>query len=270
MPNYKEVLNQLIALSRSLGDPARDLVILGEGNTSAKLDEKTFLVKASGEELGTANENSFVAVSLPLALRAFSQETVNDETVRSMLVEAKINRAGTPQPSMETFLHAYLLSLPGIRFVAHTHSAPINAILCSVNSREAVSGRLFPDEIVCCGPAVCYVEYADPGIPLARQLRRRVEEFIDEHNMPPKVVLMENHGFIACGLTPRDIETITSMYVKTARVLLGTYTLGGPRFLTHENVYRIHTRPDEHYRQKRLAVKGENEDRQQETGVEND
>jgi rhamnose utilization protein RhaD (predicted bifunctional aldolase and dehydrogenase) len=255
MPNYKEVLNQLIALSRSLGAPARDLVILGEGNASAKVDEEVFLVKASGEELGTASERSFVAVSQPLVLRAFNLETVDDESVRSVLVEAKIHPEGTALPSVETFLHAYLLSLPGIQFVAHTHPAAINAILCSVNSREAVRGRLFPDEIVCCGPAVCYVEYADPGIPLARQLRRRVEEFIDEHNMPPKVVLMENHGLIACGLTSRDIETITSMYVKVARVLLGTFSLGGPRFLSHENVYRIHTRPDEHYRQKQLAGK---------------
>src|SRR5207253_6691046 len=118
-------------------------------------------------------------------------------------------------PSVETFLHAYLLSLPDVHFVGHTHPTPVNSILCSVRSREAVSGRLFPDEIVCCGPAVVYVEYTDPGIPLARHLRTRVEEFIDELNIAPKVILMENHGFIVLGRTPRDVETITSMYVKT-------------------------------------------------------
>ena len=37
--------------------------------------------------------------------------------------------------------------------------------------------------------------------------------------MPPKVILMQNHGFIAAGKSVRDVETITSMYVKTARVL---------------------------------------------------
>src|SRR5207249_8978770 len=117
-------------------------------------------------------------------------------------------------PSVETFLHAYLLSLPNIRFIGHTHPTAVNAILCSKKSREAVSGRLFPDEIVCCGPAVCYVEYTDPGLPLARHLRERVEAFIDEHNMAPKVILMENHGFIALGKAMRDVETINSMYVK--------------------------------------------------------
>jgi len=40
------------------------------------------------------------------------------------------------------------------------------------------------------------------------------------------------------------------MVVKTARIVVGTYALGGPHFMTPENVARIHTRPDEHYRQK--------------------
>lgn len=86
----------------------------------------------------------------------------------------------------------------------------VNAILCLERSREAVSGCLFPDEIVCCGPAVCYVEYADPGLPLARRLRVRIEDFLDEYNMAPRVILMGNHGFIACGRMTRDAEPCMS------------------------------------------------------------
>ena len=252
MSNDTEILSQLVEMSRSLGDPARDLVILGEGNTSARVDEETFFVKASGKELRTANENSFVRVSLPRVLEGLDGRDLNDEEVKKILSESTMDRSAGLMPSLETFLHAYLLSLPGIRFAGHTHPTAVNAILCSDISREAVSGRLFPDEIVCCGPALCYVEYTDPGLPLARHLRRRVDEFIDEQNMAPRVILMENHGMIACGRTPRDVETITSMYVKTARILIGTYASGKPRFLTPENVSRIHTRPDEKYRQIKL------------------
>jgi rhamnose utilization protein RhaD (predicted bifunctional aldolase and dehydrogenase) len=255
MPDYNEILDQLIALSRSLGDPARDLAILGEGNTSAKVGDDTFLVKASGKELRTADAGSFVGVSLPRVLEALDGPDLSDAEVKAALLRCKIDPASEIMPSVETFLHAYLLSLPGVHFVGHTHPVAVNAILCSVQAREAVSGRLFPDEIVCCGPAVCYVEYVDPGVPLARHLRRCVEAFIHEQNMPPKVILMENHGFIATGRTPRDVEVATSMYVKTARILLGTYALGGPRFLTPEHVARIHTRPDEHYRQKQLGTR---------------
>jgi len=253
MSDDKEILNQLIVMSRSLGDPSRDLVILGEGNTSARADEETFFVKASGKELRAADENSFVRVSLRRVIEGLDNKALTDEEVRKLLSESMTDRSAGIVPSLETFLHAYLLSLPGVTFVGHTHPTAVNAILCSVDGRKPVNGRLFPDEIVCCGPVLCYVEYADPGLALARQLRRRVGEFIEEQKTTPRVIFMENHGMIACGRTARDVETITSMYVKTARVLAGTYVFGGPRFLTPENVARIHTRPDELYRQKKLG-----------------
>jgi ribulose-5-phosphate 4-epimerase/fuculose-1-phosphate aldolase len=61
---------------------------------------------------------------------------------------------------------------------------------------------------------------------------------------------MQNHGFIALGRTALEVENITAMYVKAARVLLGSYALGGPHFLSSTDVARIHTRPDELYRRK--------------------
>jgi L-ribulose-5-phosphate 4-epimerase len=253
MPDAAAILSELVTFSRSLGDPARDLAILGEGNTSAQIDLETFYVKASGKQLGSADENSFVEVSLARAMDTLNGPDLSDAEVKTALLCSKVDQSNPLMPSVETFLHAYLLSLADINWVGHTHPAAVNAILCSANSKEAVSGRLFPDEVVCCGPAVCYVEYTDPGLPLARHLRMRVEEFIDVHGMVPKVILMENHGFIATGRTTRDVETATSMYVKTARILLGTYAMGGPRFMTQENVSRIHGRPDEHYRQRQIG-----------------
>lgn len=255
MSEPSPVLDQLVALSRSLGEPARDLVILGEGNTSAKVDDRTFLVKASGTELRTIDATGFVGVSLPRALATLDGPDLSDAEVKRALQESKVDPDDPRMPSVETFLHAYLLSLPGVSFVGHTHPTAVNSILCSANAREAVSGRLFPDEIVCCGPAVCFIEYVDPGLVLARALRKAVEAFIEEQNMPPKVILMQNHGLIAAGGSVRDVETITSMYVKTARVLLGTLAFGGPRYMTADNVARIHTRPDESYRRQMLGTR---------------
>jgi len=47
--------------------------------------------------------------------------------------------------------HALALQLDGVNFVGHTHPTAINALTCSVGFEQAVSGRLFPDEIVICG-----------------------------------------------------------------------------------------------------------------------
>ena len=61
---------------------------------------------------------------------------------------------------------------------------------------------------------------------------------------------MQNHGFIALAPTAQQVENITAMAVKAARILVGSYALGGPHFMTPQAVDRIHTRPDEHYRQR--------------------
>jgi len=65
---------------------------------------------------------------------------------------------------------------------------------------------------------------------------------------------MQNHGLIALGHSPQEVDNITAMFVKTCRVLAGTFVFGGPRFLSEENVRRIHTRPDEAYRRQQLRI----------------
>jgi ribulose-5-phosphate 4-epimerase/fuculose-1-phosphate aldolase len=75
-----------------------------------------------------------------------------------------------------------------------------------------------------------------------------------EWGAPPKVILLQNHGLIALGTTPAEVDSITAMYVKTCRVLAGTYAFGGPHFLSAEAVRRIHTRPDEAYRRRQLKL----------------
>lgn len=246
-------LSQLVALSRSLGEPARDYVILGEGNTSARADETSFWVKASGTELRTIGAEGFVRVAFDRVQSMLDGPDLSDEATRQALQAAKVDPNAPGHPSVETVLHALCLQLPGIHFVGHTHPTAINMITCSQVFETAVNGRLFPDEIVVCGPATVVVPYTDPGLPLAREVQRRIGEYIDEYGELPKTIMMQNHGFIALGASPRQVENITAMAVKSARILVGTYTLGGPRFMTPQAVSRIHTRPDEHYRQRALG-----------------
>jgi rhamnose utilization protein RhaD (predicted bifunctional aldolase and dehydrogenase) len=246
------ILTQLVAMSNNLGDPANDYAILSEGNTSAKADDETFWVKASGTELRTINAGSFVQVSFERTLALLNQ-TLDDAGVKDGLKAAKVDPAITAHPSVETVLHALALQLDGVNFVGHTHPTPINALTCSVGFETAVSGRLFPDEIVVCGPAPVVVPYTDPGLPLASKTQELINQYIDEYHEIPKVILMQNHGLITLGSTAQQVENITAMAVKTARILLGTYAAGGPHFLTEQNVARIHTRPDELYRRKQLG-----------------
>lgn len=253
MSTASSVLEELVTLSRWLGNPAYDYAILGEGNTSAAPDEVMFYVKASGVSLSDIDGSGFVAVRRASVLKMLDTPDLDDAAVLQGLMESRIDPFGSIRPSVETLLHAYLLTLPGIRFIGHSHPTPVNAILCSRQAEEAVAGRLFPDEIVCCGPAPCWVPYTDPGHPLARRLRVEVERYMQNHAVPPRIILMQNHGLIALGRTPAEVQTATAMAVKTARILLGTAAFGGPNFLTEENVRRIYTRPDEKYREEQIG-----------------
>jgi rhamnose utilization protein RhaD (predicted bifunctional aldolase and dehydrogenase) len=252
---HDDILAQVITLSHNLADPALDYVILSEGNTSARAGADTFWVKASGTELRTIDRAGFVRVSFERVLNILDDPDLDDEAVKQQLDVARVEpeSTGGVRPSVETVLHAICLSLEGISFVGHTHPTAINALTCSAAFETAVSGRLFPDEIVICGPAPVVVPYTDPGVPLARTVRRLINQYIEAYYEVPKVILMQNHGLIALGRSADQVENITAMAVKTARVLLGTYALGGPHFMTSQAVERIHTRPDEAYRRKLLG-----------------
>ncbi len=254
MVNSATVLQAVVEMSRRLGEPERDLVILGEGNTSGLCDDGTFWVKASGTELRTIDESGFVRMGLAAVAALAEQTALGDEAVKDALNAARVDPQAVRRPSVETVLHALTLAEAGATYVGHTHPVAVNALACSCLLEGRSLGRLFPDEIVVCGPAPAYVPYTDPGLPLARAVRDTYRRYADTWAQPPKVVIMQNHGLIALGRTPQEVDNITAMFVKTCRVLAGTFAFGGPRFLTEEDVRRIHTRPDELYRRQQLKI----------------
>lgn len=249
-----DILSQLVALSNTIGRPENDYVILGEGNTSARADAESFWVKASGTELRTITADGFVRCSFEKVISLMDRPGLTDADVKNGLNVARVDPAAKKHPSVETLLHALALSLPGVNFVGHTHASAVNMLTCSAGFEQAYAGRLFPDEIVLCGPAPVLVPYTDPGVPLAREVWTRIQKHIDEYNEQPKVILIQNHGIIVLGSTPQQVLDVTAMAVKTARILLGTFAAGGPRFMSEHDVARIHSRPDELYRRQQLGL----------------
>lgn len=250
----QDILQQLVQMSRTLGDPAKGLAILGEGNSSARIDDDTFWVKASGTTMGSIDASGFVRVSISKVLGILDDESAGDEEVTQVLKDALVDPQETRRPSVETMLHAILLQVPEFKFVGHTHPTYTNMLLCSNKAREATSGRIFPDHIVSMGHKSVFVPYVDPGLVLAREVRKQFNQFVEEEGVLPRAIMMENHGFITMGDSPKAVVSCTEMAEKVSRILVGTYTnLGGPRFLSPADVDRIYTRPDEAYRLKSIA-----------------
>jgi rhamnose utilization protein RhaD (predicted bifunctional aldolase and dehydrogenase) len=253
-PQTADAAGALLELSRQLGREERQLAILGEGNTSVRLDADTFLVKASGASLATLQPAGVAPCRFDALLPLLDLKNLSDAEIDAALLAARADPAAA-KPSVEAIFHAWLLTLPGINFVGHTHPVAVNALLCSEWARTFARRRLFPDEIVCCGAESVFVPYTDPGLKLAQAVRREVRKFMARRREAPRIILIENHGLIALGGTPQAVLAATLMADKAARIFLGAASADGtPRFLTPAEVARIAGRPDEHHRRKMLRI----------------
>ncbi len=240
-----------MVLAHYLGD-AGQMAICGEGNVSGKISDGRFLVKASGTVLQTLRPSELVEVRADTMLESLESDmSLTDEEVTALLLAARVSGKAL-KPSVETLFHAWLLTLPHVQFVGHVHPIAVNQVLASLSASVFARRRMFPDQVVCCGAESVLVPYADPGLALARHIRRRVRAFCERTGTAPKTILVRNHGIIACGSTPQDVMAALAMAEKAAAIFVGAASLGGPVFMDPHDIARIAGRADEHYRQKML------------------
>ena len=109
----EKVLEELVGMSRVLGDPALDYAILGEGNSSALIDGERFWVKASGAEMRTIEAGGFVEVRFDGVLSLLETQNLSDDEVKAALETARVDPEAKARPSVETVLHALTLRLEG-------------------------------------------------------------------------------------------------------------------------------------------------------------
>ncbi len=249
----QQILESLVELSHDLGREDRKLAILGEGNVSGKISRTEFAVKASGSSLASLTRKDLTICNMESVLCQLNAKTASDAEIENALLEARVSST-SKKPSTETVFHAWLLGLENISYVGHCHPTAANQVLCSPRARDFAERRIFPDEVVCCGPASVFVPYTDPGLPLAREVRDRTTFFTKQHGSIPRLILLQNHGIIALGTTPQAVLACILMATKAAEIFVGAASLGGPNFMSAKDVDRIASRPDEIYRQRELKL----------------
>ncbi len=250
--NPDETHRALLSLSHELGLESRGLAILGEGNTSARMDADTFLVKASGSTLGTLDAAGLVRCRFePLLALLERADTPGEQEIEDTLLAARVDPTSR-KPSVECLFHAHLLTLPGVGFVGHTHPVRTLAILCAADPalvRAFAAERRLPDEVVCTDPVSLLLPYVDPGLALSRAIAAGVAGFRRDHgDRVPRVILLESHGVITVGGTPGAVLTAMRMTEKAATVFMEATLLGGgrlPRALPDADVAHLDRRLDE-------------------------
>ena len=185
-----DVIQSLLTLSHQLGGERLRMAILGEGNTSVRLDEDTFAVKASGSNLATLKAEDVTSCAFDRLLPLLDKTSATDLEVDQALLAARLDSAAK-KPSIEALFHAFLLTLPGVRCVGHVHGIAVNQILCSPRAREFAEKRACPDEIVMCGVESVFVPYAEPGLGLSQAIRREVVAYVKRTGRDPKIILLQ-------------------------------------------------------------------------------
>jgi rhamnose utilization protein RhaD (predicted bifunctional aldolase and dehydrogenase) len=252
----------LVALTRALGDPARDLAVLAEGNTSELLDDGRLVVKASGAGLAVATAEDFVVTDLDEVMAVVDDPDTTQADLSAVLVAAGTERpdsAGPRRGSIETVVHAAVHTVArdaGIRrtarFVGHTHPTAVVGLLASIRAEEAWSRIVYSDEAVVIGRPL-FVPYATPGLALGRIYAAALRQYVAVHSALPQLVLLANHGIVAIAPTAAGVEAVSTMAVKGARVRATAYAVGGVAPLSNEDVKKFFARDDIVERRANLA-----------------
>ena len=160
-------LSELIEIARALGRHPLRLALWNEGSCAVKNSAGRLFVSRRGAQMAVLAETDLVELDPDRLLEFFSLDAVTED----IFVEALKQPAQGP-PSLDAILYAFLLNLEGVSFAIHTQPIEINQITCSPRARQFADRRSLPDEILACGVASVLVPYADPGLHLAKELKR--------------------------------------------------------------------------------------------------
>jgi rhamnose utilization protein RhaD (predicted bifunctional aldolase and dehydrogenase) len=239
----------LVDLTLRVGDPARDLVSLAEGNTSTTVDGE-LVVKASGARMDRATAADFVVVDIAAAARVLSDPRSTQDDLSALLAVAGDPRGR--RASIETLVHVAAVEAGGASWVAHTHPTAVVGLVSIEAGERLWQAPLFPDEAVVVGrPA--WVGYQEPGLALGRAVARSIADHAGRYGGPPRLVLLGNHGIVALGQSPDEVEAVTTMAVKAARTRVVAHAVGTPRYLEAAGGDALAARADEVARRTLLA-----------------
>lgn len=242
----KPVPPELVSMTRQIGQPHMNYVIVGEGNTSHRVDSHSFWIKASGKGMQDISDDGFVEIFFESVLDLLDSN-LEGSALQDAMMAARVDPEAR-RPSVEVTFHAMLLHGCDVNYIGHTHALTVNQLLCSTRAELFAKNRLFPDEVVLCGPESVLVPYVDPGLPLARAMREQVKIYMETYGEAPKVILLQNHGLIVLGQTSTEILNVTAMCVKAAGIFVGACSVGEPVFMSKADIMHIYRRPDEIFR----------------------
>ncbi len=202
---YSKDMALRVYTTRLLGRNS-ELVLHGGGNTSVKtsikdIDGKKYdvlCVKGSGWDMAEIEPEGLPAVKLQPLLSLKNKKYLSDDDMvafqKRNLIDIK-----SPNPSVETFLHAFL----PFKFVDHTHSDAIMNVTNRSNGKDLCK-KIF-------GSKVSIVPYVMPGFGLAQKIN-------EVYSKNPKIncLILLNHGIFTFDNDAKKSYDLMIKYVSIA------------------------------------------------------
>ncbi|MBI5556940.1 MAG: bifunctional aldolase/short-chain dehydrogenase [Deltaproteobacteria bacterium] len=208
-PDQPEGLCLRVYTSRLIGGE-EDLVLHGGGNTSVKCrvpdlfgEEKDIIfVKGSGWDLGDIEPQGFPGLDLAYLRRLRGLPGLSDEEMVNQFRTHLVN-ASSPNPSIETLVHAFLPHT----FIDHTHADAI-VTLTNLDNCET----LLRDVL---GESIGILPFIMPGFPLAQAVA-------DLYEKKPEMdcLILRHHGIFTFGDDAKTAYDRMIRYVSLAENFL--------------------------------------------------
>jgi len=189
------------------------------------------------------NHGVFVGANSPDAIRSFysRMEDLVQEAVPVALPNIRTERIHSDK--IES-LHAFFDNM-GYIAEGYTNEL-IRYYSVSRNRYNKISKPLTPDQIVYCSSAYPFL---DAGID-PEEMGSILMEFRDHYGYFPKVTVIEGEGLVIADDQVAAIQTILEVFTESLRVIFLAEGLGGPRFMSDEQIEFIDGWESEHYRRK--------------------
>ena len=186
-------LGSRIYTSRLIGEDP-NLVMHGGGNTSCKSSINdiygnkinVICVKGSGWDLETIEAQGLPSIKLSPLLKLRKLNKLSDEDMVNQQ-RSNLLKSSSPNPSVETLLHAFLPH----KFIDHTHATPF-LILANLSNYKEVTYDIF-------GSKLSIVPYIMPGFDLAKSAAD-----IYDSNPDCEGLLLANHGHFTWGKNAKE------------------------------------------------------------------
>jgi ribulose-5-phosphate 4-epimerase/fuculose-1-phosphate aldolase len=229
-------MQEIVTLGQALGTHAARLVLAEEGAVAGRVGEDRMAVSRRGAWLAGLTEEDLVQLDMQRYNEVNAQEVILPED----LVSANITAENGAEPNEDAALFAWLLAIdPAFRIAAHIHPVVVDQITASPRARQFADRRTVHNEVLALGSASLLVNYTDPGLPLTREIQKKMILWRDRNKSVPRVILVQNHGAIILGESANALLRSIEALLKYAELFVGASLLGGPVFLTPQAITQI-------------------------------